>query len=114
MTVKTNTPMDTLNVPEDSITTTSLRLIREQVRDGDWTIMASIMGVGCEHVLYLNEDDSKVLYAVVVTAGSMTGIENARSRVRDFPVYNLTEGNPYPLVHLLTEAAHDDYLENLA
>lgn len=99
--------MDTLATPHDSLVTTTLNLIGDS---DEWTRFATVPGVCTEHHLYASADGESYLYIVDVTSGSMSGIRASYDEVRDFAIYTAPKGDPFPLVHLLTEAAHDEYL----
>lgn len=99
--------MDTLATSHDSTVTTTLNLIGQS---DEWTRFATVPGMSTEHHLYANVDGLSYLYIVDITSGSMSGIRASYDEVRDFAIYTATKGDPFPLVHLLTEAAHDEYL----
>ena len=103
--------MDTLATPHDAVVTTSLAIVqRTKVAEGEWLVMASVTGICCDHVLYSDADGFNAMYAVIPTSGSMVGLRQALEKVQDFACYSIPSGDIYPLIHLLTEAAHDEYL----
>lgn len=103
--------MDTLATPHDAVVTTSLAIFQNaKVATGEWLVMGSVTGICCDHVLYSDTDGLNAMYAVIPTSGTPVGLRQALETVQDFACYSIPNGDVYPLIHLLTEAAHDQYL----
>lgn len=112
----TNMPKTrTLATPHDETLTATLNDI---LSNDEWTVMASVMGIGATHCLAMKEPDGSpesghnisCVYYVMLESGSMNGISSYMSATREFPIYRVTDGNIFPLTHLLVEVAHDEYL----
>lgn len=106
--------INTLATPHDAVVRTSLERIQESVDNAEYWRVATVSGVCCDHVLYANDRGTEVLYAVILTSGSYDGIKRTREAMRDFASYSVPDGNPFPLAHLLVEAAHDEYIESIS